>query len=88
MIRPGEIVDFYVHGDESLVLTGRQCLRLAPIATLIMQLIPCSRAELEAALVEQFGEPPAGELDSQLEALAEHGLLTLDADWGQAPSHS
>ncbi|WP_052459704.1 PqqD family protein [Tessaracoccus massiliensis] len=74
-----ERAEVLVAGEESAVLVGDELLRLGPIATAIIELLPCSVEELAAALEERFGAPADGNLipavEEQLRTLAEHGVV-------------
>lgn len=83
-VRRVPVDDEVVRDGESVVLLGRQVIRLSAIATTLLEL--CDRwrdsDELTQELTDRFGEPPDGSdpavmTESALHALADQGLVEL-----------
>ena len=76
--------DEVVRDGESVVLLGRQVIRLSALGTTLLELCPDRRGvdELADGLTERFGTPPDGSdprlmTEAALEALHEQGLVDL-----------
>lgn len=76
--------DEVVRDGESVVLLGRQVIRLSALGTTLLELCPDWRGvdELADGLTERFGTPPDGSdprlmTEAALEALHEQGLVDL-----------
>lgn len=77
MIERGDIIDLLVLDGESLVLTGRQCLRLTEVPTELLVYIdePRSLEQVKAHLDDQFGPAPQGRTEEIVADLTSHGLI-------------
>ena len=80
-----EVQDEVVRDGESVVLLGRQVIRLSALGTTLLELCGDWREteELAAGLVERFGEPPEGAdarfmTEASLHALHDQGLVDLE----------
>ena len=79
-----EVQDEVVRDGESVVLLGRQVIRLSWIGTTLLELCDDWRdsAELARGLTDRYGEPPDGSdptpmTEAALQALHEQGLVEL-----------
>ena len=79
-----EVRDEVVRDGESVVLLGRQVIRLSWIGTTLLELCDDWRDSVELArgLTDRYGEPPDGSdatamTEVALEALHEQGLVEL-----------
>jgi hypothetical protein len=81
----GELLDWYVDGDESAVFVDGHVIVLSALATAIVDLVGedgADEAEVVAGLVERFGEPDGGAgamTRRALEDLAERKVVVLAA---------
>ncbi|MHA6513123.1 PqqD family peptide modification chaperone [Tessaracoccus sp. Z1128] len=87
MIRRTPVTDFLAVDGESLALVDNKVLRLGPVATLILEVLedgPTTLPRLARDLEAAFGAPPDGGLEaavaSQVAALTDNGLLTVDEE--------
>ena len=78
------VQDEVVRDGESVVLLGRQALRLSAIGTTLLELTGDWRdvAELTDDLTDRFGHPPTGHsatgmTEAALQALQHQGLVEL-----------
>jgi hypothetical protein len=76
--------DELVRDGESVVLLGRQVVRLSALGTTLLELCPqwCDATELADGLVDRFGTPPGGVdprlmTEAALAALHEQGLVEI-----------
>lgn len=79
-----EVQDEVIRGGESVVLLGRQVIRLSALGTTLLELCDDWRdaKELAHGLTERHGEPPAGVdamamTEAALQALHDQGLVDL-----------
>ena len=81
----GELLDWYVDGDESAVFVDGHVIVLSALATAIVDLVGedgLDEADVAAGLVERFGEPPGGAeamTHQALEDLAERHVVILSS---------
>ena len=78
------VQDEVVRDGESVVLLGRQVIRLSWIGTTLLELCDDWRhsTELARGLTDRYGEPPAGAdatamTEAALQALHQQGLVEL-----------
>jgi hypothetical protein len=78
------VQDEVIRDGESVVLLGRQVIRLSAIGTTLLELTGDWRGveELTVELTDRFGQPPEGfdataMTESALQALHEQGLVEL-----------
>lgn len=79
-----EVQDEVIRDGESVVLLGRQVIRLSALGTTLLELCNNWRdaKELAHGLTERHGEPPAGfdamaMTEAALQALHDQGLVDL-----------
>jgi hypothetical protein len=79
-----DVQDEVVRDGESVVLLGRQVIRLSWLGTTLLELCDDWRGvdELAAGLTDRFGEPPDGSdpvvmTEAALHTLHEQGLVEL-----------
>lgn len=79
-----EVQDEVIRDGESVVLLGRQVIRLSALGTTLLELCDNWRdaKELAHGLTERHGEPPAGfdataMTEAALQALHDQGLVDL-----------
>jgi hypothetical protein len=83
-VRALPVLDRVERGGESVVLVGRQVVRLSALATALVLACGdwCTVEELTGELVAQFGDPPSGDARSVTAAalpdLRDQGLVELD----------
>lgn len=77
ILRRGDIVDFLVVGQQSLVLTPSRCLRLARLPTTLLSYLeePRSLEQVRTHLVTEFGPAPEDRLQEVLDDLIAHGVI-------------
>jgi len=79
----GELLDWYVDGEESAVFVDDHVVVLSALATAIVDIVGedgADEADVASALVERFGDPegPADEMTHQaLVDLAERHVVVL-----------
>lgn len=80
----GDLLDWYVDGDESAVFVDGQVIVLSAVATAIIDLVGeggADEADVVAGLVERFGEPEDGSAAAMthqaLQDLAERQVVVL-----------
>ena len=80
MLRRADIVDFLVVGEESLVLTQTQCLRLAAVPTALLAYLeePRTVEQATAHLTAEFGPAPDGRLQQVIDDLVGHDLVRTE----------
>lgn len=71
------LIDFMVIGDESLVMTEHQCLRLAAVPTALLVYLdqPRSVDQITVHLNEEFGPAPDGRIQEVISDLVRHHLI-------------
>ena len=83
-VSPGELLDWYVDGEESAVFVDDHVIVLSALATAILDIVGddgAEESEVASGLVERFGAPGGSveEMTRQaLEDLAERGVVVLD----------
>lgn len=71
------LVDFLEVGDESLVLTEAECLRLTPVPTSLLRYLdePRTMAQAVHHLEDSFGPAPPERMKGVISDLISHGLI-------------
>ena len=81
IVRRADLVDVFLRGGESLVLTESRCLHLAETATAAVRFLerPMECSALEELLLARFGPAPDNAVRDLLEKLVSVGVLS----WGE-----
>ncbi|MGA4507717.1 hypothetical protein ACQB6R_01630 [Propionibacteriaceae bacterium G1746] len=85
-----QFTDLLVDGDDALVLTRQQLVRVGPIAAVLVEQCaePTPLDDLAATCRDLFGEPPggglAGRVGEQLADLVAAGVLVVTDPQGKA----